>query len=462
LFNESVDINSLYHEWFINFESIVKECIPSQEVTIRPSDKPWMISSIRTAMHKQVRLLRKYRTTFLINDWNKYKFQRHFTVGIIRKEKKSYFTKINAKLNDPKLAVKNWWKTVKSVYGDKVCSQIPPLKEGDNYITDPLKKAQLFNNYFVDQATTTMTNTVPEFSGRFLDRFLTHIEANANEVYNLLNNVDVTKACGYDGIGNRIIKLCAIGLYNSFTKLINISFSLGQFPDQWKSANVIPVFKKNERYFKNNYRPVSLLPSLSKICEKITFVRLYDYLIDIGFLHSFQSGFRPNHSMTSQLTYIIHRIYQCLEEGKEVRVVFLDISKAFDRVWHEGLICKLKYLGIDGPLLAWLQSYVSGRRQRVTLGGKYSEWKGITAGVPQGSVLRPLLFLIYINDMVDDVQSVALLYADDSMLLDIVESPTDSAEKLNFDLASIANWANKWDVIMNGSKSRSMVFSAKK
>jgi hypothetical protein len=215
-----------------------------------------------------------------------------------------------------------------------------------------------------------MTNTVPEISGRFSDKFLTHIEANANEVYNLLNNVDVTKACGYDGIGNRIIKLCAIGLYNSFTKLINISFSLGQFHT---------VFKKNERYFKNNYRPVSLLPSLSKICEKIIFVRLYDYLIDIGFLHSFQSGFRPNHSTTSQLTYIIHRIYQCLEEGKEVRVVFLDISKSFDRVWNEGLICKLKYLGIDGPLLAWLQSYLSGRRQRVTLGGgggKYSEWKG--------------------------------------------------------------------------------------
>ena len=169
------------------------------------------------------------------------------------------------------------------------------------------------------------------------------------------------------------------------------------------------MFKKNERYFKDNYRPVSLLPSQSKICKKILFVRLCEYLIDTVFFHPFQSGFRPNHSTTSQLTYIIHRIYQCLEEGKEVRVVFLDISKAFDRVWHEGLICKLTYLGIDGPLLAWLQSYLSGRRQRVTLGGKYSEWKGITAGVPQGSVLGPLLFLIYINNMVDDVQSEAFL-----------------------------------------------------
>ena len=167
-----VDINSLYHEWFTNFESIVKECIPSQEVPIRSSNKLWMTSSIRTAMHKRDRLLCKYRTTLRINDWNKYKSQRNFTVGIIHKEKKSYFTKINAKLSDPNLAAKNWWKIVKSVCGDKVCSQIPLLKEGDSYI----------NNYFVDQVTTTMPSTVPEISGRFSDRFLTCIEANANEV----------------------------------------------------------------------------------------------------------------------------------------------------------------------------------------------------------------------------------------------------------------------------------------
>jgi hypothetical protein len=146
-----------------------------------------------------------------------------------------------------------------------------------------------------------------------------------------------------------------------------------------------PVFKKDERYFKNNYRPVSLLPRLSKICEKIIFARLYDFLMEFGFLHPFQSGFRPGHSTISQLTYIIHQIYQCLENGKEVRAVFLDISKAFDRVWHEGLISRLKYLGVRGPLLTWLQSYFSGRQQRVVLEGTHSKWQHVTAGVPQGS-----------------------------------------------------------------------------
>ena len=118
------------------------------------------------------------------------------------------------------------------MYGAKACAQIPPIKEGGIFISDPLKKAELFNNYFVTQSTLSSSNPAPEISGNFCDRSLTHVVANAVEVYNLLKNVDVTKACGHDGIGNRIIRLCANGLHESFTKLINISFSLGQFPDE--------------------------------------------------------------------------------------------------------------------------------------------------------------------------------------------------------------------------------------
>ena len=119
-------------------------------------------------------------------------------------------------------------------------------------------------------------------------------------------------------------------------------------------------------------------------------------------------------------------------------------------------------MGVRGPLLNWLQSYLSGRQQRVVLEGAHSKWQNITAGVPQGSVLGPLLFLVYINDMVNDIQSEAFLYADDSMLLDIVESPIESAIKPITDLVSVAAWANKLDVIMNASKTKGMVFSVKK
>ena len=133
----------------------------------------------------------------------------------------------------------------------------------------------------------------------------------------------------------------------------------------------------------------------------------------LGFFYRFQSGFRPGDSTVMQLVYIVHRIHEALDRGNEVRAVFLDISKAFDKVWHEGLLLKLKCLGIDGALYKWFECYLSGRKQRVVLEGTCSSWKEITSGVPQVSVFGPLLFLIYINDIQADVSSECFLFADD-------------------------------------------------
>jgi hypothetical protein len=190
-----------------------------------------------------------------------------------------------------------------------------------------------------------------------------------------MRNVDISKACGFDGIGNRIIKSCCEGIHSFSTKFVNLSFALGQYPTVWKMANVVPIFKKGEPQLKINYRPVSLLPCLSKICERVVFIRLYNFLLEIGFLYKFQSGFRPCHSTVNQLLYIVHQIYCAFEAGKEVRVVFLDISKAFDKVWHTGLLKKLEALGVRNPLLQWFESYLENRMQRVVVEGQSSEWE---------------------------------------------------------------------------------------
>ena len=155
-------------------------------------------------------------------------------------------------------------------------------------------------------------------------------------VRHLLSTVNTSKACGCDGISNKIIRFCCEGLYKPFTSLINTSFRLRHYP----SANVLPLFKTDDRQLKTNYRPVSLLPSLSKICEKVAFFHLFNFLSKIGFFYRFQSGFRPGDSTVMQFVYIVHKIYEALEEGSEMRAVFLDISKSFDRVWHRGLIAK--------------------------------------------------------------------------------------------------------------------------
>ena len=185
-------------------------------------------------------------------------------------------------------------------------------------------------------------------------------------------------------------------------------------------------------------------------------------MADIGFFYSLQSGFRPGHSTINQLTYLVHKIHQALDDGKEVRMVFLDVSKAFDRVWHTGLLFKLQKLGVQDPLLSWIKNYLCDRKQRVVIEGQSSEWKSINSGVPQGSVLGPLLFLVYINDITEGLESIPLLFADDTALLEIVDSPDESAFTLNNDLEKISNWSQKWLVTMNPSKCEAIVFSAKK
>ena len=151
-----------------------------------------------------------------------------------------------------------------------------------------------------------------------------------------------------------------------FSNLINLSLSEGKFPDAWMLANVATIFEKDDRQSKVNYRSVSLLDSLSKITEKIVFTRLYTFLLEIEYLNHLQSGFRRGDSTVNQLTYLVHKIYDAFEKGKEVRMVFLDIiSKAFDKVWHKGLFYKLESLGVRGSLQKWFESYLSNRKQRV-------------------------------------------------------------------------------------------------
>ena len=188
----------------------------------------------------------------------------------------------------------------------------------------------------------------------------------------------------------------------------------------------------------------------------MAFFHLFNNLSKIGFFYRFQSSFRPGDSTVMQLVYIVHKIYEFLKEGSEIRAVFLDISKAFDRVWHRGLIAKLRSIGVEGNLLNRLISYLSCRKQRVIIEGVHSDWCNIEAGVPQGSIRGPLLFLIYINDLPTTITSNCFVFADDCFLLEKVQSPGDCNSKLNHDLRSISDWA------MNETKTKAIVFSAKR
>ena len=241
----------------------------------------------------------------------------------------------------------------------------------------------------------------------------------------------------------------------------------GTYPILWKLANVTPVYKKNDKQTVKNYRPISLLPLCGKLFEKIVFNSLYKHLTKNGLLTSNQSGFRPCDSTTNQLLYLVSEIHESFEDPNslEVRAVFLDISKAFDKVWHEGLLFKLRQNGVHGNLLNFFESYLSQRHQRVGLNGHFSEYTTIESGVPQGSVLGPLLFLIYINDLEVGLKSHVKFYADDTMLYSVVRDPFLSAANLNHDLELIRKSAYQWKMIFNPDPTKQateVLFSCKR
>ena len=192
--------------------------------------------------------------------------------------------------------------------------------------------------------------------------------------------------------------------------LMNRSFSEGIFPDTWKLANVIPIFKKGDKSQPSNYRPVTLFSCIGKLQERIVFKNLYIFLLDNKRLYKYQSGFLPHNSTLFQSIDIFHNICQAFDNNMFSCTLFCDVSKAFDRVWHKGLMFKLRQHGIEGKLFEWLNSISSQREQKVGLKSCFSGLKCIFAGLPQGSVLGPILLLVYINDKAKHLLSLTRLF----------------------------------------------------
>ena len=238
-----------------------------------------------------------------------------------------------------------------------------------------------------------------------------------------------------------MIKICGKSICKPLQLIFNQCIDTGSFPLGRKKANVVPVHKKGDKQCLKNYRPVSLLPICGIILERLIFNEMFRFFIENNLISSNQSGFKPGDSCINHLLSITHGICKSFDDGFEVRVVFLDISKAFDKVRHKGIIFKLKQNGISGKLLSVLSDFLKDRKQRVILNGQVSSWTGVNAGVPQESILGPLLFLVYINDLADGLSSNAKLFADDTSLFSVIHDVDTSANELNNDLYQINKWA---------------------
>ena len=248
----------------------------------------------------------------------------------------------------------------------------------------------------------------------------------------------------------------------SLSRLFNNLFEIGHFPHIWKIAHVTAVYKRSgPKTDKSSFRPISILPTLSKICESIMHDRLLKHCMENNIISDKQAAYLKGDSTVSQLLHIVHNIRQAWGEKKIMQGLFLDLSSAFEKVWHSGLLAKLSQIGVEGIFHDILSSYLSDRKQIVVVNGEKSNMLDINAGVPQGSRLGPLLFIIYINDIESEIESDILIFADDTSLFATGLDPAETTLQLNRDLEKIANWAIQWKVTFNVKKSKDIIFSNK-
>jgi hypothetical protein len=442
--------------------SILQQHVPHKQVTVRTRDAIWMNEYIRRLMRQRNRLHKFAKRRNLPTDWAQFRIARNKVIMEVRKAKHKHNDKLDCKINS-EAGSKPWWRLVKSFLQMRAGSHklFPPIEHNSITFENPIDIANVLNDYFVEQAhidnpDKEIPNIPPSADS------INSILLSQSEVKDQLSSVDICKANGPDNISNKFIKLIATSLSHPLTILFNRCLSISIFPQIWKGTSIVPIHKKGSVHLCSNYRPIALTSCLSKKFERCIFKHVYNFFLDNNVISVLQSGFKPGDSTAFQLIDIYNIILQAVDNGKEVRAVFCDISKAFDRVWHKGLLAKLHSCGIRGKLLAWFNSYLSNRSQTVVINGVHSDSKPVLAGVPQGSVLGPLLFLVYINDITTGITSNIRLFADDTSLFIVIEDARIASEIINDDLKIISQWANTWQVKFSPAKTEAMLFTRKR
>ena len=346
-------------------------------------------------------------------------------------------------------------------------TSIESLNVNGTRIEDAETIANKLNNYFVSIAQS-LDDKIPDSLGTFMKymkppplKSFGLILTSPSEILNLSQSIRTTHSKGMDDIDPCIAGSNIDCIAQTLAELINCSFTTGVFPQSLKAAKVIPIYKKGERDNLTNYRPISILPYFSKIFEKIMYNRLYDFTVKTDILFPSQHGFQSGHSPYMSLLSMQDRISNAIENNEYSLGIFFDLAKAFDTVNHKILLHKLNNYGIRGVQLSWFASYLDGRQQCVENNGKRSTLKSILYGVPQGSNLGPLLFLLYINDLPNVSNRLFfILFADDTNVFYSHTCINTLFQIVNVELALVAEWFRANRLSLNLEKTNYILFKS--
>ena len=281
----------------------------------------------------------------------------------IEVSKSNYYSRITYKLTHIQQNTKAYWALLKSFLNNKKIPVIPPLFHENEYVKDLKKKAEIFNSFFAKQCSLISNSSELPFNLHFTtEKPLDTLNFSNNDIEKIIQNLDPNKAHGHDKISIPMIKICGKSICKPLNLIFNQCIDTGSFPLEWRKVNIVLIHKKDDKQCLQNYRPVSLLPICGKILERLIFNQMFSFLIENNLISSNQSGFKPRDSCTKLRLSITHEIYKSFHNEFEVRGVFPDISKAFDKVWHEGIIFKLKQNGISSKLLSVLSDFLKDRK----------------------------------------------------------------------------------------------------
>ena len=402
---------------------------------------------------------RRAQKTKTDNDWIIYKDLRNKTTHLIRESKRSYYSNV---INANKKDQGKLWKTLKSVISSsKKSSHIGSLETTTGLKQEPQEIAHGFSEHFHTAIMKIRNNLQAVFTQLRLPRTraifqLTTVEEDL--VCSELRKIKTSKSTGLDNIPARLLKDGAIVISKPLTVLINRSLVEGAIPSEWKHATVTPIQKSGSTTDAANYRPISTLPVFAKILERTVHSMVYSYLQENRLLSKYQSGYRLLHSTSTCLTDVTNKILYNMDKGQLTGMVFLDLSKAFDTIDHDLMLNKLISLGFSDTAVIWFKTYLTNRSQSVYVNGVVSDPQSIPFGIPQGSILGPLLFITYINDLPSvstncDIQ----LYADDTLLFYNSSSIEDIESCLSADLSNVISWLDSNFLFLNYTKTKVML-----
>ena len=458
------DPNALWNDFKTKFLSVAdKHSIRQRHV--RSEHKPWLTNEIKhMSYHRDY--LKKQSIKQRSTDYDKaYKRCKNKLNNLIKETKNEYFRN---KLSNAKNS-KESWQTINELLNKKPkTTEVKELDINGQLITDDDEIADAFNQYFSTIGSTLSDKII----GNGIDpmRFVTPIEGSLfnftsitlQEIIVALNEIKCSKSPGIDGISIRLLKDASNIVAGPLMNIFNVSLQRAIFPNDWKLAKVTPIFKEGNKADCGNYRPISVISAVAKLFEKLVYRQLSSFLRLNGILVEQQSGFRHQHSTQTALLTSTNEWLFNMDRGLLSGILFLDLKKAFDTVDHHILLSKIELCGIKGTSLKWFESYLSGRNQICSVNSRISSVKQLKCGVPQGSNLGPILFLLYINDLPNCLETTkANLFADDTNLSCNGFSPYEIEIKLNSDIENVHRWLTANKLSLNMKKTEFMIIGSR-